>query len=279
MGLVSKVRLFIPQVREVPPELMKKWMENYYAKARQISAHRRKSVGTVKDFQEKVVKPLMKGTAQYMSPNFHSRSGLSAKYILMKQRKSLEKAGRKYLKGLDQAFRTVDGVKAKKIKDKLEYSAQKYAWGMAELWTLIGRSPSGAKGPVVLAQLWLTGDKTVRDFLGEEDEILKGGPILVPKPDLIKAFKTKLNRRLIQAGNIIKGYISTDRPEYPVQPCMEEENEQTNALVQLFARPGFIPFAPGGPSHLDFRIKEIPEPTDPDKTIKQLYLDIQVAQA
>lgn len=274
MKLLSRVRLFIPPVRDIPPEMGKKWEERYYAQVRHISGRRRKAVGTVKDFQEKIAQPLKDMLPKMLRSNFVSRRGIPVKVILAMQRKSLEKAGRKYLKGLDQAYRTVNGVKAKAIKDNLALSGLSYARGMARLWTLIGRSPTGAKGPVVLAQLWLTGEKRIRDFLSQEDRVLKGESILITKPTRIKAFKNQLNRRLIRAGTIILKFLEA---EMPPEPDLTQENDQINALVQQFSRPEFAPFSKSGDSHLDFMVKEISDPKNLTRTIKQLYLDIQVS--
>lgn len=280
MPLLSHLRLFIPphEGLEVPSEISQKWAARYYAKVPHISGARRKAVGTVKDFQEKIAQPLMKATARWMNPQFISRSGLTYEDILAKQRKKLEEgAARKYLEGLGQAYRTTDGVRAKKILYCIEVGAFAHAWGMRRLWALIGTRPPTAQAAVPLALDWLTGDQTAGDRLHQDDKLLAGAPVLVPEQNQVKRFKNELNRRLIQAGVRILMHFPEDS-RYPLQPCLEAENWQTNYLVQLLARRELVGFITGGDSHLDFIVKEIPDPQNPTRLIKQLYLEIQVAR-
>jgi len=273
MPLLTQVRFYIPKRKDIPPEMMEKWQMGYYQQVRKTSGQRRKSVGTVKDYQTKVAQPLQEVTRRRLNPDFHSRKGRSAAEILRVQAEALKKSGRQYIKKLNVAYRTVNGVPAKYIKDRLSRGGCRYAEAMAWLvWPLLAGDEPGKPGPVPLAQRWLTGDQTVLTLLRKEDEYLTGEPILVTDQARVKQFKLQLYRRLVWAGRqVIK---SNYLPE-----AIQRSNESINRLVQQFARAEFVPFTTGDDSHLDFIVKEIPDPKNSTRLIKQLYLDIQVAQA
>jgi hypothetical protein len=273
MPLLTQVRFYIPERKDIPAEMVERWQMGYYQQVHKTSGQRRKAVGNVKDYQTKVAQPLQDVTARYISPTFYSRSGRSAAEILRLQAKALKKSGRKYLKKLDAAYRTVNGVRAKYIKDRLPEAGFSYAEAMAWLvWPLLAGDEPGKPGPVLLAQRWLTGEQTVLSLLRKEDEHLTGEPILITDKARVKQFKLQLYRRLVWAGRQV---IKTDYlPE-----AIRLANETTNRLLQQFARAEFAPFRPGSDSHLDFIIKELPDPKDLTKTIKQLYLEVQVAHS
>jgi len=273
MSLLSQVRFYIPAGQAVPPEIVKKYQAAYYAAARKASGHRRKAVGTIKAYQEKVARPLMRGLASIFKPDFVSQTGLTAEEVIKGHAQSTRAAGRQYLDKLAQAYKKVNGVPAKLIKDKLATAGERWAQEMAyACWPLTGGPVPGAKGPVVKAQLWLVGDQSVLNYLTEQDEVLLGAPVLITESTQRGIFKTRLNRRLIQAGMKIIELLTN----WPM--ILKKENDQTNALVQRFARSEFAPFTSGGPSHLDFIVREIPDPKNPTRLIKQLYLEVQVAK-
>lgn len=272
MPILTQVRFYIPKRKDIPPEMMEKWQTGYYQQVRKISGQRRKAVGTVKDYQAKVAQPLQEVTRRWLNPDFHSRKGRSAAEILRVQATALKKSGRQYLKQLDAAYRTVNGVRAKYIKDRLPQAGLRYAEAMAWLvWPLLAGDEPGKPGPVLLAQRWLTSDQTVLTLLKKEDEHLIGEPLLITDQARVKQFKLQLYRRLVWAGRqVIK---SNYLPE-----AIRLANESINRLVQQFARSEFAPFSTGGDSHLDFIVKEIPDPKNSTRLIKQLYLEIQVAK-
>jgi len=133
---------------------------------------------------------------------------------------------------------------------------------------LAGDQP-GRPGPIILAQRWLAGDQTVLTLLNKDDEHLTGKPIPITEEARVREFRLRLYRRLVQAGRRI---IKTDY----LAEVITGENEATNALVQQFTRSEFTPFANGGDSHLDFRVRETPDPRKPIRLVKQLYLEAQV---
>jgi len=274
MPLLTQVRFYIPAGQEVPPEIVKKYQVAYYGAVRKTSGHRRKAVGTIKAYQEKVARPLTQGLSSMFPPDFVSQKGLEKDEIIKLHQRSIQAAGRKYLNKLAQAYKKVNGIPAKLIKDKLATAGEHYARKMAyAFWPLVGGPVPGAKGPVIKTQLWLVGDPVVLNYLTEQDEVLRGEPVLITTQAQRGIFKKRLNSRLIQAGvRILKTF-----PDYPF--ILQKENDRTNILIQQFARPEFAPFTTGGDSHLDFLVKEIPDPKNLTRTIKQLYLDIQVAKA
>jgi hypothetical protein len=281
MRLLSQVRFYIPVGQAVPPEVVKKYQAAYYRAVRKASGHRRKAVGTIKAYQEKVARPLVRKFASMFNPDFVSRTGLTAEEIIKDHTQSTMAGGRKYLTKLARAYKKMNGIPAKLIKDKLAVAGEHYAQSMAyAFWPLISGSQPGAQGPVIKAQLWLVGDQSVLNHLTEPDEVLTGEPVLITEPAQRGIFKKQLNSRLIQAGaRLLKVFpdLSASQAGLSAEQAgwafiLQKENDRTNRLVQQFARSEFVPFTTGGDSHLDFIVRLL-DPALFPKRAGELSLD------
>ncbi|MBI4713195.1 MAG: hypothetical protein HY762_07855 [Planctomycetes bacterium] len=247
-NLLCHIKIFLPAYNELPLKKAQEWAERYYSEARHTSGHRRKAIRTQKDFQEKIAKPIIQTTQGFINPEFISRSGLTAEDIANKMKSKLldGRTADKYLKGLDRAFRKVDGITAKKVRDKLPLGAADYALKMTfGAWRMLGPLNEAGKSPIMLAENYLTGEQDIINFLRDKDRLFDGKPILITEPENCGKFKKEFHNCLMRNfKNICDLNYAPDN--------MERENNVINQLINNFVSDRFARFSSGGESHLDF---------------------------
>ncbi|MBI4834576.1 MAG: hypothetical protein HY811_07150 [Planctomycetes bacterium] len=258
----SHAMLMIGWPLDTPADMGEKWLEGMKANALRIYQNILARIPDSGKFQERLSGPSSTGYAGYVNPGFVSRSGDESGDILNGQVANLRDSYEKFVRGLEHAFETVDGVAAKRFKEKVEKAKENFLAGMARRTLIFGGTRVTGRGAAAIAPHWLVNDLRVMDWLRADDKVLEGGPFKVCKTSDRSAFKAALTERLIQAGiRIIKSGLS--------HPVIDKENDQTNALVQKFIDPslGLESFATGGLSRLDFI-----------KQGNRLFLEIQVSQ-
>jgi len=262
MAVVSHVILAVGWPLESPDRIGEKWVESLKGNAIRLYKNLIARIPDSIKFQDRIAGPASQGFADFVNPAFISRKGDKKSNIVDSQGTNLREAYQKFVQGLNYAFETVDGVDAKRFKEKVEKAQAKYLAGYARRMLLMGGTKREGRGPAVLAGFWLVSDRRVVGMLREADRVLQGGPYQVCLTENRSAFKAALIERLIQAGiRIIKSNFSAT--------VLSEENTQNNQLVQSLINPGLglVPFAPGGESRIDFV-------TEHD----QLFLEVQVSQ-
>ncbi|MEW6027108.1 MAG: hypothetical protein AB1599_07435 [Planctomycetota bacterium] len=254
---IFHVKIFIPMYNELPLEKAQDWADRYYGAARHTSGQRRNAIRTQTDFREKMAKPILEATHGLISPNFISRSGLNAENIANKMKSNLldKRTANKYLKALDRTFRKVDGITAKKIKEKLPLGAADYTLKMTfGAWRMLGPLKESGAPPIMLAENFLTGEQNTANLLRDKDEVIAGRPILITDPKNRGRFKKELHNQLMRSfKNIYElGYSPGS---------INRENDIINRLINNFLGEGFDLFNTGGESHLDFVL--VPESVIP----------------
>ena len=245
---------------QTPGEMVDKWAEGFKNRAKFINEHRKARIPDGERFGARLAGVSSKAYRQVINPAFVSRAGASAQDIINRQAANLDQSFKKYDEGLDFVYQTVDGVEAKRFKEKVDAGREHYAEGMARKTTPFTGIP-GSRGPVVLAGLWLTADPITEGEIRGNDQILEGNPILITKPESRAAFKGALIPRLQQAGAaILDGGFG--------QAIMQAHNDITNEIVQGFVNKALqlVPFSTGGESHVDYLVET-----------GVFYIDIQVA--
>jgi hypothetical protein len=250
-SVLSHIRILIPKFNLIPFEEVKKWADRYYQRLSHVNAQRKKAIRTHKDFKEKIGQPTIDATNQFISPDFRSRSGLNHDAIIGKLKdKMLDNAtSRKYQEKLERAYRTIDGVPARKIKDKLDFGSNEYALKMTfGAWRFIGPIDGQGKGAVILAGEWLSGNSSTSQSLRDKDRIITGSPILITDSKRAGQLRRQLRNQLLRSGqNISEGHYSAQ--------VIKQENDVANQLVREFTKDGIEPFSNEGASHIDFVIE------------------------
>jgi len=262
MATVSHAILMVGWPLETPEWVVERWMDNLKGNALRIYQNLLRQVPDSVKFQEKIAGPSNQAFAGFVNPAFVSRHGNKKSHIVDSQGTNLREAYQKFVSGLTHAFETVDGVEAKRFKEKVEKARERYLEGFGRRALLFGGTKREGRGPATLASFWLVGDSRINGWMREGDRILEGGPYQVCLTESRSAFKAALTERLIQAGiRVIKSNFSA--------AVMTEENNQNNHLVQSLIDPslGLTPFATGGLSRLDFVTEN-----------NQLFLEVRVDQ-
>jgi hypothetical protein len=246
--IVSHLKIMIPSEASLttPDELVEKWVEGFKRNARSINERRKKRIPHGEAFTQRVSGVSSKAYRQVINPAFVSRAGLSAQEIVNRQANNLKYAYKKYDDNLNAVYETVDGVEAKRFKEKVEQARQHYADGTARK-TLPFTGIPGSRGVIAITGLWLTADPIVEGEITGASQILEGGPFMITKPEIRSGFKAALASRLMQAGAAIvdSGFAET---------IMKQQNDITNSLIQGFVNHSLRlePFTTGGLSHVDY---------------------------
>jgi hypothetical protein len=251
--IITHLKVFIPGYNPFSLKDARQWAENYYARIRHTSGARRKSIRTQAQAKQKVLDPLQKFYLEHLPVesdyvSVHGRDIQSIRYRILKNM-GKKTGGKKYLKKIELAYQTVDGIPAKRIKDKLPLGAAEYAKEMTfGNWRLIGPEKPKGRNPLNIIQNWLTGGEiTTTDLRKKRDELLSGAPLSLVKAKQPGRFIVKLRAQLMRSLSLIS------KANYGPEQ-IQEENTVLNQLITEFARPGFCPFSPGGASHIDFVI-------------------------
>ncbi|MBI4834343.1 MAG: hypothetical protein HY811_05965 [Planctomycetes bacterium] len=245
--IVSHVIFMVGLPLETPERIGENWLEGLKGNALKLYQNLLARIPDSFKFQERMAAPANQGFAEMIDPSFVSRTGNKKSHIVDSHGKNLSEAYQKFVRGLNYAFETVDGVQAKRFKEKVEKAKESFLEGLARRALLFGGTKVEGRGPAPLASLWLVNQRGVSGMLREGDQVLQGGPYRICQIQDRSTFKAALTQRLIQAGiRIIKSNFSAS--------VIAEENNQNNQTVQKFIDPslGMESFATGGASRLDF---------------------------
>ncbi|MEW6026215.1 MAG: hypothetical protein AB1599_02825 [Planctomycetota bacterium] len=249
----SHIRVFIPAVNEYPREKAENWAKKYEQGLRHTLAQQRKAVPNQKAFFEKIARPILEGSKYWVSPEVSgviSQKGRTGKEIYERMEAKLfsRKTAWKYFRNTNLAYKTRDGIEAKKIKDWLPYAAAYYAIEMTfGAWRYLGSINDTGEGAFVLASEWLTGRMDCLNFFRDQDERLQGHPVLITAPERASEFRRGLRNKLARAVMILDIFNCSAN-------AVSEQNDQINEFVNGFIRTEIMPFKTDGNSHINFTV-------------------------
>jgi hypothetical protein len=213
-----------------------------------IDAKRKASVPDDANFQMKVVDPSAVGYADTFTtivPN--PRTGKTQQMILDNQHYNLMDAFDNWNQKLDEAFKTVGAVPAKKFVDAV--NAAKNLWGKgagARTLRATGARATGV-GASVIAPYWLTLHKKAASVIRVgTDQVILGAPMDIVVPGMENAFMTML------IGQITFSMIQAEKSQMNAA-VLTSLNDRLNKLVQsaVDANIGLVMFATGADSCMD----------------------------
>jgi len=241
-GGLSHIRLFIPKYNSIPFEIVLEWGNKHYLRScRGARAGVKGAISNYEDYLVKIAKPNIDWLKQFISDDYVSNSGLTKEQIIKNAEANImsEEAYNAYMKGLNRAFQTVDGVHAKEILEALPKDMAKYAREMTfGEWRFIGPIDGKGKGAAILAGLWLSGDLETLQSLRpacaadiaagrEKDEVIIGVPILITDPKRAGQLRQQLQNLLLHLGEFISYAHFSDEE-------IKKANERLTKLVQEF---------------------------------------------
>ena len=247
--VICALKVFLPGYNEFPVKKAKYWAEKYYGAAKSTGKSLLKAIPDVATFRKKLGQPVIRLIDEYISPDFVTQSGLDKQAIMNKLVKRFRdrKTAQKYFDNVKRTYRTVKGIPAKRIKDSLSFSAAEYALKMTfGAWRFLGPIQHRGRGAFALAEAYLCG-KPRPSLIRPQDKMIFNHPVCLTTPARVNGFRMKLHNQLMHsAANIIDRQYATR--------AIGDENDAINRLVNKFALEEFVPFAPGGLSHIDFVI-------------------------
>jgi hypothetical protein len=265
MRIISHVLLGLAYYEKVPDRIREQWAEGLKNNAARFHEKRQQIIPNQESFMHKIAETSHKQFGDMLDPNFQSRAGLNKRAIVNKHSVNLSspEAYQKYRTKLGFMFEEVDGVPAKRYKERIDLTKGHYGPAVIKKLLAFSGTKVEGKGPAAVASLWLTRDPTTEGQISGKDKILEGGPTLITKPAHRAGFKAALTGRLIQAGSAI---VRSGNEPGTIQEQNDLTNDQINGFVDKHLH--LVDFATGGPSHVDYVV------TDDQR----LILEIQVSQ-
>jgi hypothetical protein len=246
--IVSQVQLTVDVPSGTVQRVVDKWAEHLKEVAQTIDQHRRAKIPDETRFMNRIADPASTGFVPFVASGFVSRSGLTGSNITAKQAANIKRSFKKYVRGWDAAFATVEGIPNKRFLDSVESAREDFSEGLAARTLGFTGTRFESYGVAPLAAFWLTGDITILEQLRAGDQIIAGGPYLISPKTKQAGLKATLNQRLVQAGAaIIRANYSPT--------VITAQNQLTAEQVQGFVDPGLdlIPFVGNSPdSHIDY---------------------------
>jgi hypothetical protein len=261
--VVSGVLLWIPlDIKSVPEHMAEQWERTQKNVIDLTEIKRDKVIPHEPAYMDKMVGPSSRKFAGFVSPGFVSRAGKNRDEIIASQHKNISKGYKKYCKSLELLRATVDGVPAKRAKDKISAMRSVYSKRMAETTLPFTGEKTVGKSVCSIAPQWLTGEQKVMGLIRGADRVTAGGPVDVIKPGLSGALRAAMSSQLLKCGAKI---VQNDFQ----QNVINKQNDIINSIIRgLQDDVKYAPFTPGGESHCDYIIGES----------AQLLLEIQVTE-
>lgn len=264
-----KALLWAPYFSAPPAGRIENWAKGMLARKSDTLKQSLRTIKGQKDFDDKIGSKMLEDFSLRCDKN-----DPHYEEMMNKTRCRLEKAGKKYREKLKTAYET------KKFENGVEFGKQFYekTW-LTYLGPLYGDKKSKVKGLPTLGVMALTADSKLANFLKKTDnphlliapDKIEGNPFCIVAPDKLGEFKRIVRGQLIRSG---KEVIMIDFME----KYLRNHSQIINQLVEQYRLPEIAPFSPGGVSHIDFIVGEIPDPVKPETKKKWLGLEIQVAE-
>lgn len=264
MHIISHLKLMVPVIEKPPPELIDAYIKGWLRSAPKAYRHLKKALPDTKAVIAKMIKPGLKARQSLFNPEYYTRRGIQIKDIPAPSQDDLEIWARRWLKKMQYVFQDI-----KELSRKMKFRPEIYLKEIARLNLPFRGYKDIVRGVGPVAARWLTGDKSVLSMIGPGDTF-KAPPVDITRSGQAPRFRGRFINQILAAGSqIIKLKY---RPDLPVRGRTQtgktdKGNEQINRLVTGYARDKFVPFTPGGASHVDFIME----------AGGQLFLDIQIS--
>jgi len=259
--IVSLVLLMATLPTSVAERIVEAWARGLKAEAVDMYVKLLARIPSMGKYVERIGQPSSNAYHDTINPTFISRSGENAQSISISQAANIKRTYQKYEAKLKYLFETVDGIPAKRYKERVDAMKEAFRSGTVERNLAFTGTKIEGKGCAPLAAFWLVKDRTVQDYLRAGDK-MQAPPFMICLPEDVPSLKATLTSRLVQAGaSIVKAEYDRD--------IMKHQNDRTNRIVQGFVDPALnlLKFETGGDSHVDYiRIDD------------QLFLEVKVTQ-
>jgi len=259
--VVSLARLMATLPTSVADRIVEAWARGLKAEAVDMYAKLLARIPDMGKFVERIGQPSSNGYKNTVNPSFINRSGENANSIVINHAANIKRTYKKYEAKLKYLFETVDGIPAKRYKERVDAMKESFRSGTVERNLAFTGTKIEGLGCAPMGAFWLVNNRTVQDYLRAGDK-MEAPPFMICLPEDAPSLKGAITSRLVQAG------ASIVKSEYD-RVIMKSQNDRTNRIVQGFVNPALNlePFATGGDSHVDYIMID-----------DQLFLEVKVTQ-
>ncbi|MEW6025749.1 MAG: hypothetical protein AB1599_00435 [Planctomycetota bacterium] len=197
-------KILVPVAPFVPPDpdMSTKRVETLKNDAEIINNRRKVRLPNADTFAQ-IYSPASDKFKQRVNFPTSTQGDRNAADIFALQRSKMTRAYNKYNDGLDHAFEEVDGVYAKRFKDKVDASQSN--WDEEAARGTLRFTGSRARGRQVASIMgyWLTADQQATQRLPEGTVVFSGNPYDIAWDDLKATLRTSITQILVQTGMIL----------------------------------------------------------------------------
>ena len=209
-------------LKEVAPDIYSKLLE---------------AVPNWETFQTKMADVSNQEWKGLINPAFRSKSERSSGNIINMHLEKFKESYEKWLARITYAFETVDGVEAKRFKEKVDNA--KDNWIKAVTRTTLRFTGDKIRGVGVApwAGYFLTNDKRAIGMMPPGAQVEKGGPVNITRTGLRTFLKAGLTQKLVQAGILIAA------AKYDPDVVLEQ-NTELNDFIKGLQSSTYVDFQP-----------------------------------
>ncbi|HLD36586.1 MAG TPA: hypothetical protein VJC37_07670 [Planctomycetota bacterium] len=227
----------IPLSIEPAGDMPDKWAEGLTSNAMRVHDRMLESLPFDGEYQSKLAQPANQKWNPMIAPGFVSEAGKTQANIQRAHYKGLAGGYNKFVENYEAAFATVDGVEAKRFKERVNNAKNRWAEKVSQgILRITGDKIRGRVVPQVL--YWMTGDKRASKMT-KHMEVLAGLPYDFTASGLRQQFRSALSSLLVTAGiTILKADMDATE--------ISDQNGRLVDLANRFSATGVKPFVVGG---------------------------------
>lgn len=234
-----KAKAFMDVVAGIEPteEMGEQWAESLKEVAPDMYRKLLEAVPDWGTFQAKMADVSNQEWKGLINPAFMSKHERSSGNIINMQLEKFKEAYDKWAANVARAFETVDGVEAKRFRDKIDSAKDAWINGVVRSTLRFTGDRVRGRGVAPWAGYFLTDDKRVVGMMPPGAQILEGGPVNVADVGQRTALKAGLIQKLVQAGVL----ISASKYDPAV---LLEQNTAINRLIKGLQSSTYVDFQP-----------------------------------
>ncbi|MBI4712435.1 MAG: hypothetical protein HY762_03910, partial [Planctomycetes bacterium] len=171
MPFVKKfeLTLYVPETVEPAGDMPERWAEGLKNNAIRMNERRQAKVPDSGTFNTKMARPSTLAFGPFVNPAFTSRSGRTPQNIKDAQGHNLGTAYNFWDDKINKVFATVDGVEAKRFKEKIDNSKDRWATRVADKTLRFTGDRIRGRGLAPIASAFLSGDARASGWVRESE--------------------------------------------------------------------------------------------------------------
>ena len=235
--VVAKAFMVVPAGIEPSDSMSDGWADALKNAAPKLYARLRESVPDWERFQQKIADVSNQEWKGMLDPAFRSKSERNATEISNMQLEKLKESFENWDAKLAYLFETVDGIEAKRFKERVDNSKDLWVKGVIRSTLRFTGDKVRGRGVAPWAAYFLTADKRAIGMMPPGSQVEQGGPVNVTRTGLRTVLKSGLMHKLVQAGVLIAS------AKYDPAVILEQ-NTRINDFIKGLQDAAYVGFQP-----------------------------------